>query len=128
MSIQCFPSIILPIFDLKMKQLYCNGFVTGCYMDNGGYAQETTCTGVCGPGGTTYAYVDDGNCGKKMCEGITPCVTNFNYSGSTHTSAQCSSAGGTLVTVAGDASGTEVCRFTAASCLSGWVHYSPLPE
>lgn len=52
----------LPISDIKMKQLYYNGFVTGC-STGGGYTVETACP-VCPH---ADIYMDDGNCGKRLC-------------------------------------------------------------
>ncbi len=52
----------MPISDVKMKQLYYNGYVTGCYT-GAGYTTEAACP-TCPHGDV---YVDDGNCGKKLC-------------------------------------------------------------
>lgn len=52
----------LPISDVKMKQLYYNGFMTGC-STGGGYTMQIGCPAC--PAADTY--VDDGNCGKRLC-------------------------------------------------------------
>ncbi len=52
----------LPISDIKMKQLYYNGFISGCSTGIG-YTVEVACP-VCPHAAT---YVDDGNCGKRLC-------------------------------------------------------------
>ncbi len=53
----------MPISDVKMKQLYYSGFVTGCSTGNTGYTIESACPAC----PRSASYVDDGNCGMKMC-------------------------------------------------------------
>ncbi len=52
----------LPISDVKIKQLYYNGFITGCNT-GAGYSMEVSCPAC----PRSESYVDDGNCGKKRC-------------------------------------------------------------
>lgn len=47
----------------KMPQLYYNGFITGCSSGNTGYTVEAACPAC----PHTDIYMDDGNCGKRLC-------------------------------------------------------------
>lgn len=44
----------------------------------------------------------------------------IDYLSSSNMHSDCTAAGGEVVSIAGDSDGTEVCRFNAATCPSGW--------
>ena len=50
-----------------------------------------------------------------------PCGANLTYAGSTHTEADCTGSGGSVVTVTG---AVTLCRFNSSACPGGWANAS----
>jgi len=68
------------------------------------------------PAGATNAMGDPATGPDTSCD-----FSGLDYLSSTHSADDCTAAGGNVVTVAGDSDGTQVCRFNAGSCPSGWT-------
>ena len=71
---------------------------------------------------TSYSYRVSSSNGAGESDPSSPVTgtTAFDYIGSSHTASECTTAGGSVTGVSGDSNGSEVCRFSAAACPSGW--------